>query len=70
MEVESQDNHAEEQLEGVEEEEEVGACRKFLIFLKQDKCFFLDIEALQDQGIGAADITKLRQAGICTVRVI
>ena len=31
--------------------------------------FFLDIEALQNQGIGAADITKLRVAGICTVRV-
>jgi hypothetical protein len=31
--------------------------------------FFQDIDELQNQGIGAADIQKLKVAGICTVRV-
>jgi hypothetical protein len=31
--------------------------------------FYTEIDELQMHGIGVADITKLKTAGICTVRV-
>ncbi|KAG0309492.1 hypothetical protein BGZ98_002004 [Dissophora globulifera] len=33
-----------------------------------DIAIFLEVDELQNHGINAADITKLRQAGVCTVR--
>ncbi|XP_067939107.1 meiotic recombination protein DMC1/LIM15 homolog [Watersipora subatra] len=36
--------------------------------LDDDESFFQDIDMLQSQGINAADLKKLKQAGICTVK--
>ncbi|KAG0364439.1 Meiotic recombination protein dmc1 [Gamsiella multidivaricata] len=36
---------------------------------EEEELFFTEIDELQNHGINAADITKLKQAGICTVRV-
>lgn len=33
-----------------------------------DESFFQDLDILQNHGINAADIKKLKQAGICTVK--
>ena len=33
-----------------------------------DESFFQDIDVLQNHGINAADIKKLKQSGICTVK--
>jgi hypothetical protein len=33
------------------------------------ECFFQDIDELQNHGIGASDLQKLKAAGICTVKV-
>ena len=35
---------------------------------EEDESFFQDINLLQDHGINAADLKKLKQAGICTVK--
>lgn len=36
--------------------------------VEEDVSFFTDIDELQAHGINAADIKKLKTAGICTVR--
>ncbi|KAI3640558.1 hypothetical protein MIR68_001436 [Amoeboaphelidium protococcarum] len=36
--------------------------------LEDEECFFQDIDELQNQGINASDIQKLKVAGVCTVR--
>ncbi|CAH1794133.1 unnamed protein product [Owenia fusiformis] len=36
----------------------------------EEESFFQDIDTLQNQGINAADLKKLKQAGICTVKGI
>lgn len=35
----------------------------------QDEEQFASVDELQNHGIGAADIQKLKQAGICTIKV-
>ena len=35
-----------------------------------EESFFMDIDILQNHGINVADIKKLKQAGICTVKGI
>ncbi|KAF9434156.1 Meiotic recombination protein dmc1 [Entomortierella beljakovae] len=37
---------------------------------EDEEVFFTEIDELQNHGINAADITKLKQAGICTVRCV
>ncbi|RIB11407.1 hypothetical protein C2G38_2020357 [Gigaspora rosea] len=37
---------------------------------EEEELFYTEIDELQNHGIGAADITKLKSAGICTVRAI
>ncbi|KAF9400200.1 Meiotic recombination protein dmc1 [Mortierella sp. AD011] len=37
---------------------------------EEEELFFTEIDELQNHGINAADITKLKQAGICTVRCV
>ncbi|CAG8526571.1 15940_t:CDS:10, partial [Acaulospora colombiana] len=37
---------------------------------EEEELFFTDIDELQNHGIGSADISKLKSAGICTVRAI
>ncbi|KAF9577053.1 Meiotic recombination protein dmc1, partial [Lunasporangiospora selenospora] len=35
---------------------------------EEEEMFFTEIDELQNHGINVADIVKLKQAGICTVR--
>lgn len=35
----------------------------------QDEEIFASVDELQNHGVGAADIQKLRAAGICTIKV-
>ncbi|KAG0332405.1 Meiotic recombination protein dmc1 [Podila horticola] len=37
---------------------------------EEEELFFTEIDELQNHGVNAADITKLKQAGICTVRCV
>jgi len=39
-------------------------------FINDEESFFRDVSVLQDHGINAADLKKLKQAGICTVKGI
>ncbi|KAK3822815.1 MAG: Rad51-domain-containing protein [Benniella sp.] len=42
----------------------------FLEDEEDEELFFTEIDELQNHGINASDITKLKQAGICTVRCV
>ncbi|KAG0286684.1 Meiotic recombination protein dmc1 [Linnemannia gamsii] len=36
----------------------------------EEELFFTDVDELQNHGINAADITKLKQAGVCTIKCV
>ncbi|KAF9282722.1 Meiotic recombination protein dmc1 [Linnemannia elongata] len=37
---------------------------------EDEELFFTDVDELQNHGINAADITKLKQAGVCTIKCV
>lgn len=49
-------------------QDQVVANSEFNLCEEDDESFFQDINLLQEHGINAADLKKLKQAGVCTVK--